>query len=347
MSLTTAASAQRQARETAPALRLSSISAGYGRTAVLRDVSISVPQTEIVALLGPNGAGKTTLLRTASGLLRPTSGTIEIAGKDVTRASPAKRARAGLSLIPEGRGIWRNLTVRENLRLQVPPWLRNDSVAAAIEMFPILGDRLDQAAGTLSGGQQQMVALSRAYLAQPSVVLLDEVSMGLAPKVVDEIFEALRKLADAGVALLLVEQYVTRALAMADRVVLLDRGHVSFSGRPSELDEEAVLRGYLGVEGTSDIGNTGRRRQVKSSLEIELDTDRCMAHGICMEVAPEYFMPDDDGYVSLVPGALDRGDSPQVQLAEASCPMRAIALRDHHRDQPNEDVTGSHQPKEM
>jgi branched-chain amino acid transport system ATP-binding protein len=230
------------------ALQLSNISAGYGHTTVLREVSMEVPKSQIVALLGPNGAGKTTLLRTATGLLRPSAGTVQINGADVTGVGAAKRARAGLCLIPEGRGIWRNLTVRENMRLQVPPWAQQSSIEVAVEMFPVLGERLNQLAGTLSGGQQQMLALSRSYLSNPSVVLLDEVSMGLAPKVVEEIFVALRKLADTGVSLLLVEQYVTRALAMADRVVLLDRGQVSFDGLPTDLDEQTVLRGYLGVE---------------------------------------------------------------------------------------------------
>ena len=236
-----------RATSSLPALQLSAIHAGYGRTAVLRDVSLEVPKSQVVALLGPNGAGKTTLLRAASGLLRPSSGTIVVGGVDMTKAAAVKRARAGVCLIPEGRGIWRNLTVRENLRLQVPPWATRADIGAAVEMFPVLGERINQTAGTLSGGQQQMLALARSYLASPAVVLLDEVSIGLAPKIVDEIFEALRKLADTGVALLLVEQYVTRALAMADRVVLLDRGQVAFTGVPRELDEQAVLRRYLGA----------------------------------------------------------------------------------------------------
>lgn len=238
-----------------PALVLRGVDAGYGRTTVLRNVSIEVPQGKIVALLGPNGAGKTTLLRVASGLLRPSGGRVDVHGTDVTRRSAVKRARAGLCHIPEGRGIWRNLSVAENLRLQLPPGASWD-VGAALEAFPILADRLGQTAGTLSGGQQQMLALARAYLAHPSVVLLDEVSMGLAPKIIEEIFEALAQLAASGVALLLVEQYVTRALEMADRVVMMDRGSVSFDGAPSELDEQAVLLGYLGVETSDD--NTGR-----------------------------------------------------------------------------------------
>jgi branched-chain amino acid transport system ATP-binding protein len=209
-------------------------------------VTLAVPPSSIVALLGPNGAGKTTLLRVASGLLRPASGEVSVQGVDLTSASATKRTRAGICHIPEGRGIWRSLSVRENLRLQVPPWA-DWGVDAALEIFPILRDRLEQTAGTLSGGQQQMLALSRAYLAHPSVVLLDEVSMGLAPKVIEEIFEALGQLAKSGAALLLVEQYVTRALEMADRVVMVDRGSVAFDGVPGDLDEEAVLRGYLGI----------------------------------------------------------------------------------------------------
>jgi branched-chain amino acid transport system ATP-binding protein len=227
---------------------LSGITAGYGETTVLREVDLVVQPGEVVALLGANGAGKTTLLRVASGLLRTRHGAVEIAGKDQTRRAPSRRARAGLCLIPEGRGIFADLTVRENLRLQIPPWCREKDVTRASEIFPILGERLDQVAGSMSGGEQQMLALARCWLAKPSCVLLDEVSMGLAPRVVDEIFAALNKLAMAGVALLLVEQYVDRALAMADQVQLLDRGSTAFCGPASSLDRDAVMRGYLGAE---------------------------------------------------------------------------------------------------
>jgi branched-chain amino acid transport system ATP-binding protein len=235
-------------RTESAALELAHIDAGYGRAAVLRDVSLTVPRGSLVALLGPNGAGKTTLLRTASGLLQPAHGTVTINGRNMTQAAASHRAKAGLCLIPEGRGIFRNLSVRDNLRLQVPQWATNKSVDKALEVFPALRDRLSQNAGTLSGGQQQMLALARAYLAKPSVVLLDEVSMGLAPKIVEEIFETLVGLAATGVALLLVEQYVTRALEMADRVVLLNQGRVTFSGAATDLDEDAVMRGYFGAD---------------------------------------------------------------------------------------------------
>jgi len=232
---------------TVPTLKLDGITAGYGRTTVLRDVDLEVAPGEVVALLGPNGAGKTTLLRVASGLLRPTAGTISIAGGDVTRRPANARARAGLCLIPEGRGVFADLTVRENLRLQVPPWGDGEDLDRAIKAFPVLGERLGQRAGSMSGGQQQMLALARCWLARPSCVVLDEVSMGLAPRVVDEIFAALQQLATEGVALLLVEQYVDRALAMADRVQLLDRGRTAYAGPADGIDREAVLRGYLGA----------------------------------------------------------------------------------------------------
>jgi branched-chain amino acid transport system ATP-binding protein len=231
-----------------PVLELSEVSAGYDGVTVLREVTVSVPAGHVVALLGPNGAGKTTLLRTAAGLLRPSAGQVFVKGKDVTRTPPNRRAKGGVCLIPEGRGIFRSLTVRDNLRMYVPPWANDKSLDLAMAAFPILGQRLGQTAGTMSGGQQQMLALARAYLSHPDVILLDEVSMGLAPKIVDEIFDALQRLASTGVALLLVEQYINRALDMADEVVLLDRGEVAYHGSPADLDQDTVMQRYLGIE---------------------------------------------------------------------------------------------------
>jgi branched-chain amino acid transport system ATP-binding protein len=228
-------------------LSLSGVTAGYGGTTILRNVDVSVAPGTVVALLGPNGAGKTTLLRVAAGALRPTSGAITIAGQDATRMSAHERARAGLCLIPEGRGIFSSLSVRENLALQVPPWRKGGSIESAFDAFPDLRSRQGQRAGSMSGGQQQMLALSRCFLADPKVVLLDEVSMGLAPAIVDVIFQALRRLADSGVALLLVEQYVARALEMADVAYLLDRGTVGFHGPSTELDADDLMRRYAGA----------------------------------------------------------------------------------------------------
>ncbi len=183
------------------ALELRDVTAGYGSTTVLKDVSVQVPSGSVVALLGPNGAGKTTALRAASGLLPARSGGVFINGSDVTRARPARRARAGLCLIPEGRGVFPELSVAENLRLLLPPWGARAAVDGVLDVFPALRDRLGQRAGTMSGGQQQMLALARAWMSTPRVVLLDEVSMGLAPLVVEEIFQALEALRVTGTSI--------------------------------------------------------------------------------------------------------------------------------------------------
>ena len=228
-------------------LRLEGIRAGYGQATVLRSVTLVVPDGAVVALLGPNGAGKTTLLRVASGLLRPTGGRVVLDGEDVTAAPPQRRRRLGLCHIPERGGVFADLTVAENLRLFARPGREDEAVARAVEAFPALGSRLQQAAGTLSGGEQQMVALSRVHGEESRVVLLDEVSMGLAPKLVDTIFAFLDGLARSGVSLLVVEQYVAKALGIADYVCLLDRGRTAFAGQPAELDSAGLAAHYLGA----------------------------------------------------------------------------------------------------
>ena len=227
-------------------LELKNITAGYDTGTVLRDVSLTVPDNAVVALLGPNGAGKTTLLRVASGLLRPSSGQMLLNGKDVTGQRPYELARGGVCHVPEGRGIFPSLSVSDNLQLQADGGGFKAAFAKATTTFPRLGERKDQIAGTMSGGEQQMLALSHAYVSDPSVVLLDEVSMGLAPKIVEEIFEYLHELAKGGQALLLVEQYVSRALQLADYVYILDRGRISFAGEPGEISEETITNAYLG-----------------------------------------------------------------------------------------------------
>jgi branched-chain amino acid transport system ATP-binding protein len=226
---------------------LDDVHAGYNGATVLRGVSIAVPDDAVVALIGPNGAGKTTLLRVASGLLPMTSGRMVLDGREVTGWSSDALARAGVCHVPEGRGIFRGLTVQENLRLQAPP--SDPSVSAAVEAFPRLAQRMNQRAGSMSGGEQQMLALAHAYLGNPRVVLLDEVSMGLAPNIVNEIFEHLRVLASRGTSLLLVEQYVHRAMELADYVYVLRRGVVEFAGEPWELGTDEILTSYLGEVG--------------------------------------------------------------------------------------------------
>jgi branched-chain amino acid transport system ATP-binding protein len=228
-----------------PMLELTGITGGYGSTTVLRDVSLSVPRGSVVALLGPNGAGKSTTMRMVSGLLRPQQGGVTLEGVDVTRAIPSRRARLGICHVMEGRSIFPSLTVRENLRLQAT---RGTSISDVLDrtqqVFPQLAERPRQIAGTLSGGEQQMLALMRAYLSNPRVVLVDEASLGLAPVIVDQIFDFLSRIASEGVSLLIVEQYAERVLAIAETAYLLNQGRVVHSGPAQDLDEEQVFALY-------------------------------------------------------------------------------------------------------
>jgi branched-chain amino acid transport system ATP-binding protein len=237
------------------ALELRSVESGYAETTILRDVNLTVPRSTVVALLGPNGAGKSTLLKTASGQLRPTKGSVWRDGVDVTRMPTYKRARQGLCLVPEGGGIYRSLSVRENLVMQAMTAGEKAAVDRAAEAFPILKQRLSQNAGTLSGGQQQMLAMAVAYVRDPELVLVDEASLGLAPLVVDEIFSFLASLRSSGAALLIVDQYVTRALDLADRVYLLNQGEIEFDGTPGDLRADDVFQRYLGTAAAEDAGN--------------------------------------------------------------------------------------------
>ena len=229
-------------------LTLDSVTAGYGDTTVLRSVDFTVGDGEVVALLGPNGAGKTTLLRIATGLVKPRSGRIAFDGHDVTGNAPYRYSRRGVCHLPEGRGIFPSLTVMENLIVQAREVDLKESLAGVTELFPALAQRLGQTAGSLSGGEQQMLALSRAYLTNPKVVLVDEPSLGLAPRVVDRIYEVLARFAARGVSLVIVEQYVQRALDLADRVYILSRGEVIHEGKADELDPDEIYQRYLGIE---------------------------------------------------------------------------------------------------
>jgi branched-chain amino acid transport system ATP-binding protein len=229
-------------------LTLDSVTAGYGDTTVLRNVSFTVGEGEVVALLGPNGAGKTTLLRTATGFVKPRSGRVDLDGDNLTGDAPHKYTRRGICHLPEGRGIFPSLTVLENLTIQA----RGSDVKHILgdfkEMFPNLAKRLGQTAGSLSGGEQQMLALSRAYLTNPKVILVDEPSLGLAPRIIDQVYELLTRFAAAGVSLVVVEQYVQRALALADKVYILSRGEVIHVGKSNELDPDEIYQKYLGIE---------------------------------------------------------------------------------------------------
>jgi branched-chain amino acid transport system ATP-binding protein len=227
-------------------LELQSLTGGYGGVTVLRDVSISVPASTVVALIGPNGAGKSTTLKMASGLLRPREGRVVLDGRDVTKSSPAQRVGLGMCHLIEGRGVFPSLTVRENVILFAPKGKEAEAFEESAAAFPILGQRRKQQAGTLSGGEQQMLALARAYVSKPRLVLVDEASLGLAPLIVDSIFEFLERLARDGIALLLVEQYVTRALALASSVYVLHKGEVAYHGPSAELDEERLFALYAG-----------------------------------------------------------------------------------------------------
>jgi branched-chain amino acid transport system ATP-binding protein len=235
-------------------LVLENITGGYDKSDVLREVSLEVPDNSVVALLGPNSAGKSTLLKVASGLIKPTRGRVILNGADVTRLPPYKRAKLGLCHIVEGRGIFPSLSVRENLLVCGGSTSDEALLEGASSLFPILGKRLKQVAGTLSGGEQQMLALSRAALGGAQVILADEVSLGLAPLVVDAIFGVLDQLVARGASILLVEQYVTRALAMAQDVAILSQGRIVHRATPAELKQEsseALFERYLAHAPTS------------------------------------------------------------------------------------------------
>jgi branched-chain amino acid transport system ATP-binding protein len=229
------------------------VEAGYGRIEVLRGVSLAAGPGEIVAVVGANGAGKTTLLRALSGLITPTAGRVRLGGTDVTGRGPEAIAAAGLAHVPENRLVFPTLAVEDNLALG--GWTRRRDKAGVrerrervLEYFPRLADRLAQPAGTLSGGEQQMLAIGRGLMARPSVLVLDEPSLGLAPRVVREIFATLDRLRGAeDLAIVLVEQNVRAAFKVADRAVVLDRGRVLLDGAPGELlGDDRVQQAYLG-----------------------------------------------------------------------------------------------------
>lgn len=222
-----------------PILELRDVSAAYGPFRALFGVSLQVPVGGVVALLGANGAGKTTVARVCSGLVHPTSGRLFLDGVDVTARRPYRLARLGVAHAPEGRSIFASLSVEENLGLEFRRVHGRRGVPAALarayELFPRLGERRRQAAGTLSGGEQRMLALARVLVDPPRVLVADELSLGLAPIVVDEVYRTLATIRDSGTSLLIIEQYVHHALSLADDVVVLTKGEVTLAGPVAEL----------------------------------------------------------------------------------------------------------------
>ena len=231
-------------------LKVEGLRAGYGKVEVLHNVGLEVAPGRIVALIGANGAGKTTLLKTISGLIRPAAGTIAFEWQDIARRPAHKVVALGISHVPEGRAILKRMSVLENLRMGA--YVRSDSevendIAAAMTRFPVLAERRHQRAGTLSGGEQQMLAIARALVARPRLLLMDEPSLGLAPKLVTGIFHTLRQLRDEGKTILLVEQNARQALQVADHAYVMERGRIVLTGTgASLLDTPEVQRTYLG-----------------------------------------------------------------------------------------------------
>ena len=229
-----------------PLIELQGAHAAYGDIEVLRGVDLAVPAGAVVALLGPNGAGKTTTTKVISGLLPLTAGSLRFSGRDVTGISATDSARLGVCVIPEGRGVFANLTVRENLWVAAGPGGSLEALEqAAYARFPRLADRQQQLAGSLSGGEQQMLSLSRALGTDPAVLILDELSMGLAPLVVEELYEIVLALAAEGISILLSEQFARIVLPIADTAVLMSGGRVVRTGSPSEIEHE-LAASYLG-----------------------------------------------------------------------------------------------------
>lgn len=236
-----------------PVIELRNVFAGYGQFHALFDVSLTVQPGEAVALLGANGVGKTTVARVASGLVAPERGQVLVGGEDLTGAAPHRFARAGVAHAPEGRSVFATLSVEENLRLSFRRSMGARGVAAALasafEQFPILEQKRDLPAGQLSGGQQRMLSIARVLVEAPALLVADELSLGLAPIVVDEIAVQLRRLRQEGTALLIVEQHVAHALSLCDRAVLLERGSVAWEGPPEEAAERVVARVFDHGEG--------------------------------------------------------------------------------------------------
>lgn len=233
-------------------LKVSNVDTFYGSIQALWDVSLVVNPGEIVALIGANGSGKSTLLNTISGLIHPTKGSIEFEGKNISAVNPFQVVALGISQVPEGRRIFPDLTILENLILgsynrKARPQ-REQNLKRVYELFPLLEERKNQLAKTLSGGEQQMLAIGRGLMSNPKLMLLDEMSLGLAPIILNELYKALKEIRERGITILFVEQNVRRSLTEADRAYIMEAGRVVLSGNVSELrEEEEVRKAYFGV----------------------------------------------------------------------------------------------------
>ncbi len=238
--------AQRGTRSEEPLLELRGVRAAYGSIEVLHGVDLSIPAGTVVALLGPNGAGKSTALKVACGLMKPTAGSVLIGGRDVTGVRPEELARRGVTTIPEGKGVFPNLTVRENLLMATYGGVSMSHIEeVAYAQFPRLKERRSQLAGTLSGGEQQMLAMARGLAVNPAVLLLDELSMGLAPLVVEELYGIVVEISRTGTSILVVEQFARTVLGVADVAAIMVSGAIRQVGSPSEIEHE-LSAAYLG-----------------------------------------------------------------------------------------------------
>ena len=230
-------------------LKINDLHVSYGGIRAIRGVSLEIPDKEIVTLIGANGAGKSTTLRSVAGLVKPDSGSIELDGKELVGKSPNEIITHGIALVPEGRRVFANLTVLENIK--IGGYLRKDSLDEDIEkmysLFPILKERNWQLAGTLSGGEQQMLAVARALMSKPKIIMMDEPSLGLAPLIVRDIFDIIKEINKQGVTVLLIEQNANMALKIADRAYVMETGKITMSGTGAELlADEGIRTAYLG-----------------------------------------------------------------------------------------------------
>lgn len=234
---------------TAPILTVESLSVTYGRVEAVRDVSFEVAAGGLITLVGANGAGKSSVINAVSGIVRPSAGRITFEGKDITRVPAHKLVASGLVQVPEGRQVLGTLTIHENL--QLGGWHSNDkgAIDEVYARFPVLAERRELPAGALSGGEQQMLAIGRALVARPTLMLLDEPSMGLAPKIVDEVFRVIQEIRATGTTVVLIEQNARRALKAADHGYLLSTGEIVHAGPAAELlADDKIVQAYLGVE---------------------------------------------------------------------------------------------------